>query len=235
MNGDRLVNGRTGTAVAGLLAVVGLGLTMAQTPTMATAGGMSELAKLAAAGGVDALQQMIDVRSPGLRAPGALTQTKGRRIASMKEAFGPKERVLSNERTRPSDDAPAIAYETGNVPGTDLFTPTPGATALPEGAVSAPAFEPLPPTVGPGSIGGGATPPIIVGGGGGGSGGGGGGTPVTTPTPVPTPTPTPGIDNAIPEPATWLSLMLGFFAMGFGLRGSAARQFRRGLNGRAFQ
>ena len=225
MNADDLVNGRTGIAAAAFLAAVGLGLTGAQTPTMAApVSGMSEIAKLAAAGGVDALQQVLDARSPGLRTPGALTQTKARRIGSLKEAFGPKERVLGNGRTRPpvrGSNVPAIAYETGRFNGPGPYTPV-GPATLPWGDVAVADLGPLPPTIGSYPIfGGGATPIIVTGGGGGGSGGGGGGT--------------PGVVSAVPEPATWLSLLIGFFAIGFGLRGTAVRRPSCYLNRRAFQ
>jgi hypothetical protein len=233
MNADDLVNGRTGIAAAAFLAAVGLGLTSAQTPTMAApVSGMSEIAKLAAAGGVDALQQMLDARSPGLRTPGALTQTKARRIGSLKEAFGPKERVLGKGRTRPpvpGSNVPAVAYETGRFNGPGPYTPA-GPATLPWGDVAVADLGPLPPATGPYPIfGGGATPIIVTGGGGGGgsggggsSGGGGGGG-------------TPGVVSSVPEPATWLSLLIGFFAIGFGLRSAAARQPSRPLSRRAFQ
>ncbi|MEO5937912.1 MAG: PEP-CTERM sorting domain-containing protein [Sphingomonas sp.] len=230
MSAGSPLNGRTGIAAAAILATVGLGLTGAQTPTMAASTGMSEIAKLAAKGGVDALQQDLDARSPGARAPGALTQTKARRVASLKEMFGPKERVLSKERTRPGapgSDVPAIAYETGNVTGPGPYGPT-GPAVLPGGDAVVANLDSLPPAVGsyPISNGGGTTPIIVSGGGGGGgsgggggggSGGGGGNT--------------PGVGSPVPEPATWLSLMIGFFAIGFGLRGRRTRR----ISGRAVQ
>jgi hypothetical protein len=228
MNAD-IVNGRTGIAAAALLAAVGLGFTSAQTPTMAApVSGMSEIAKLAEKGGLNAIDAMFDARSPGLRAPGALTQTKGRRIASLKDAFGPKERVLGEGRTRPAsgENPPAIAYETGVIVG-----PGPSVTALPPSDVAGGNQEPLPPVAWLSPNTGDGAPVIVSGGGGGGGsgccaggggGGGGGGT-------------TPGVGSAVPEPATWASLLIGFFAIGFGLRSGSARQPSRRLNGRAFQ
>jgi len=226
MNADDLFNGRTGIAAAALLAAVGLGFTSAQTPTMAApAGGMSEIAKLATKGGLDAVDAMLDARSPGIRTPGALTQTKARRIASLKDAFDPKERVLSGERTRPGDAAPpALAYEQGNVVGPTPYGPV-GPAALPDDTGPFTAEEPLPPAAGFYPVpGGGATPILVGGGGGGGTGGGGsgggssggGGT-------------TPGVGGAVPEPATWLSLLIGFFAIGFGLRGGMTTRPARRL------
>jgi len=219
MNADAIVNGRTGIIVAALLATVGLGLMSAQTPTMAAAyGGMSEIAKLAAKGGLDAIDAMLDARSPGARVPGALTQTKGRKVSTLKEMFKPKERVLSEGRTRPADDEPVVLDDPG------IFTPV-DSVPLPSVDLSDADIEPLHPVAGPRPVPGGGTLPIIVpgGGGGGGSsgGGGGGGT-------------TPGGGGAVPEPATWVSLLIGFFAIGFGLRGGAARQPARPLAGRTF-
>ncbi len=210
---DVLVNGQTGMVAASLLATVGLGFISAQTPIMAAPlDTMSEIAKLATKGGVGAIEAMYDARSPGSRAPGALTQTKARRVASLKDAFNPKERVLSGERTRPVDPAaPAMAYELGDVAG-----PSPAPNALPESAPGIASLESLPPPAWFNPVSGGGVPPIIVGGGGGGGGGsdggggGGGGT--------------PGVGPAVPEPATWASLLIGFFAIGFGLRGGAIRR-----------
>lgn len=230
MKTDDLVNGRTGAATAAILAAVVLGFTSAQTPTMAAATGMSEIAKLAAAGGIDALQQDLDARSPGLRAPGALTQTKGRRISSLRDAFKPKERVLSGERTRPSasaDDPPALAYETGNVTG-GPGAPS-GPVALPDGGGDGVVanFDPVPAAVGSYPVYGGGTTPIVVSGGGGGGTGGGGSGGGSSGGGSDTP---PDVGSAVPEPATWLSLMIGFFAIGFGLRdGSAFRAVGRSV------
>ena len=45
---------------------------------------------------------------------------------------------------------------------------------------------------------------------------------------------TPGVGSAVPEPATWASLLIGFFAIGFGLRGAATRQPRYASAGALF-
>ena len=145
-------------------------------------------------------------RSPGGRAPGALTQTKPSRAkgagrpVELAEVF-PRERVLSNIRTRQPDAfAPADLPEAlfvgpagGAVPGIDTITPS-----VPTGNGGVPIFT-------PGGIG-----PVVPGG-----GGGGGGTdepPPVTPPPV-TPPVTP-----VPEPTTWLMMIAGFFAVGHALR-----------------
>ena len=54
--------------------------------------------------------------------------------------------------------------------------------------------------------------------GGGGTGGGGNPTPDPSPTPTPTPTPTPPPVSTVPEPSTWLMLLMGLFAVGGALR-----------------
>lgn len=154
---------------------------------------------------------VFSARSPGGRAPGALTQTKparskgAQRPVELAEVF-PSERVLSNIRTRQPDEfAPADLPDAlfigpvagpvggGAVPGIDTLAPV-----LPTGVGSVPIFT-------PGGIG-----PIVPGGG----GGGGTGEPPTT-TPV---EPTPPVTPSVPEPTTWLMMIAGFFAVGLGLR-----------------
>jgi hypothetical protein len=141
-------------------------------------------------------------RSPGARAPGALTQTKpsrskgAERPVKLAEVF-PSERVLSNVRTRQPDvpadlpDAlfvgPVAGPAGGVVPGIDAITPI-----VPTGNGGIPIFA-------PGGVG-----PIVPGG-----GGGGGEIPTTPTTPV-----TP----SVPEPTTWLMMIAGFFAVGSALR-----------------
>lgn len=145
-------------------------------------------------------------RSPGGRAPGALTQTKPSRSAGaerpvkLAEVF-PSERVLSNVRTRQPDEfapadlpdalfvGPVAGPAGGAVPGIDAITPI-----VPTGNGGIPIFT-------PGGIG-----PVVPGGGG---GGGGGETPTEPTTPV-----TP----SVPEPTTWLMMIAGFFAIGSALR-----------------
>ncbi|MBN8807282.1 MAG: hypothetical protein J0I47_03450 [Sphingomonas sp.] len=221
MNTHAFVNGRTVSVAAALLTAVALGLTGAQTPTMAAAP-PSEIAKLAAAGGVPALEAMLDLRSPGFRMPGALTQTKLRRIATMEEYFGPKQRVLSKVRTRPivpgrgmpnqPDTVNTVDYVTPNmslVPTEGVGTETPPDDAVgTRSTFAGGSFQPGGTMIFGGGGGSG------VGGGGGVSSGGGG-------------DPTQVVTSAVPEPATWLTLIVGFFAVGFGLRNGPARQPRR--------
>lgn len=153
---------------------------------------------------------LLDQRSPGARAAGALTQTKQRRLASRtshaREPFVPVERVLAGERRRPGDGANIPGF----VPDGGVETPLPGAAPPPVDD----AF--LPPAGVTGAGGGGSSVPVapILDGGGGGSGiGGGGGGGGSEPSPTPTPEPSP-----VPEPATWLLTLTGFTALATALR-----------------
>lgn len=153
---------------------------------------------------------VLGQRSPGARADGALLQVKLPRGLARADR-GPHERVLSGLRTRPG--APALATPGfGPPPPAEvaLLPGGPGEDAIAQGPVPAPlsGF--------PGFFGGGGV--ISGGGGGGGTGGGGtgGGGDTMTP-PVVTPTP-PATVAALPEPATWLTMILGFALMGVALR-----------------
>ncbi|MFS0772879.1 PEP-CTERM sorting domain-containing protein [Sphingomonas sp. 1P08PE] len=138
---------------------------------------------------------ILAARSPGARAPGALTQTK---LAYAPKA--PVERVLGQERARPTAVPPGAAA----VP---LGTPLP---VIPADAFGDPlAGAPAPLGGGPGFSPGVGVPVSGFIPGGGGGGGGGGTTPVDPGTPP---------VSAIPEPSTWLMTILGFFAAGMGLR-----------------
>lgn len=197
-------------------------------------------------------------RSPGVRAPGALTQTKPALASNIGPSapFAPSERVLSNVRTRPAAPIEAgLPGAEGIGPGENLVAnaPTaPTAGGIPiglAGAVPGANFG-----IAPGSGGGGVfgVPPIGGGGGGTPGLGGGGGTPgdgttppgdTTTPPGEATTPPGNGITPpggtvtppggtvtppgggtvvpsvpGVPEPATWLTMLLGFIATGAVLR-----------------
>lgn len=161
-------------------------------------------------GGLTAdLFSLLQARSPGERAEGALAQSKPRRTA-------PFERVLSDSRTRP---APAV-------PGAAPPAATP-ALVLADVPLVQLADAPLAgvpvETLGGVPLGVTQAPPVIFGGGSGGgtpvTGGSGGGTPGTPGTdnqPVVTP---PNVNGAVPEPATW-----GLMLIGFGMVGSLLRR-----------
>ena len=142
---------------------------------------------------------ILAARSPGMRAPGALTQTKLAYAAPR----APVERVLGQERTRPAGAVPAGA------PDTPLVTALP---VIPSDAFGDPGAPPSAFVTAPGltPVGGVPVTGLTPGSPGGGGGGGGGGDPGDGGT-------TPPV-TAVPEPATWLMTILGFFAIGTGLR-----------------
>ena len=155
---------------------------------------------------------LLAKRSPGERAPGAVTQTK---LALLHNPFAPEsdgpfapaERVLSSVRSRPGGPVGATAVP--GVPGAVL----PGGDAVPTGAI-AEAIPSFPNGVGP-VIGGGLVAGIPPGGGGGtGGSGGGGGNNVTPPTTGDVSPPITPPTAAVPEPATWLTMILGLAAVG---------------------
>ena len=144
-------------------------------------------------------------RSPGQRRAGALAQTKAR-YASRAVAPGasPSERVLAGVRSRPG--APAVFDALPDAPG--AAGPAPGAAPVepfasglgvpfaeagfPNALAGAPGFGLVSDTPAPGG-GANAVP---------GSGGGA--------------TPAPAV--AVPEPMTWLTMLVGFLAIGAILR-----------------
>lgn len=153
---------------------------------------------------------VLDARSPGARAPGALTSSKPLKAADVQK------RVLSNLNGTPGAETPAAAAPLAQpaAPAEAPGTVIPAVVAA--GPGEAAAIAPLVVGGAPGAaiLPGVAIAPGVVGGGGGGGGvigGGGGGTGTTPVTPV---TPVP----AIPEPETWLTLLLGFGAIGGAMR-----------------
>ena len=154
-------------------------------------------------------------RSPGERGAAALRQTKMKRVAMMPAAF---EKLLDKNQLA----SPVAASPASN----DVF-PDNG-----EQPVVADAFVPVAqddahsglPGDAPGNPGphGGFFPMIpggfVVGGGGGGGGGGDNcDSPVACGTPTGEPNPPP-VMVSIPEPGTWLMIIVGFFALGGLLR-----------------
>lgn len=139
-------------------------------------------------------------RSPGTRT-GALLPTKPDiHLAAGAAPFGPTERVLAPVRTRPPIDF-----------GSEALVPE---MVFPE--VEAPVFvAPVTASVGPGGPLPGLPfiPPAI------------GGDPVLPPPGGEEPEPPPGgPPPAIPEPATWATMILGFFSIGWALRRSRRRR-----------
>jgi hypothetical protein len=134
-------------------------------------------------------------RSPGSRGGGALLQTKPGRAPLKPE--GPHERVLPLVRERPpvSD----LAEESPLLPPAP-FASSELARYAPEGAST----DALP---GAGS----AFPSSIL------------GAPTGTDSP-PAQSPAPPTPPGVPEPATWLTMIIGFFAIGAALRHPGARR-----------
>jgi len=141
---------------------------------------------------------IMTARSPGERGHGAMfnvKQTKRPRQVANLRPRGPRERVLSTVRER---------SPSGIVPGGDL-------PIVPAGFV--PDLAPVTPdALGPLGLGGGDSfgpPPVFP------TGPGGNIPGVPGPTPTPTPV-TPG--PAVPEPATWAMMTLGFAITGLAIR-----------------
>lgn len=156
------------------------------------------------------LMALLDARSPGEREKGALTSTKVRKLAT--NGVKPRERALG-KIVQPSAAPPAEFVEALTPPGT---------------IVAAPPVAP-PPTLAdviPGLPGSAAPPGVgLVGSPGGGAPGVPGapsvpGTPGTPGTPQ-----NPDVPSAVPEPATWMMMLLGF-----GVIGSSMRRRRPGLS-----
>ena len=141
------------------------------------------------------LVALFDQRSPGERTKGELA------IDKQRSAARPQQRALG--KVRPALPAPFVKALTTPIPD---FVPE----AVPVVGLS----SPLIPSVLPGPAFG-PTPAVFVGGGGGpgggggGPGGGGGGPPGIEVPPVVAP---------VPEPATWLSMILGFYILARALR-----------------
>lgn len=148
---------------------------------------------------------ILEGRSPGVRPSGALAQSKPRKPVPL-GAAKPSERVLANVRTRPI--VPAVMTVDGTqgpfAPVPALFDPTaPAQNAL--ASTSEPA-----PIVNAGNGGGGLLPNVpggFVAGGGAPATGAAGGIPAT-PAPV----------TPVPEPQTWVMMILGFLMVGQSLR-----------------
>jgi len=163
-------------------------------------------------------------RSPGGRGAGALLSTKPGKQAALMDP-GPEERVLSQVRDRDPDfgGLPAL-------PGLDdpAFAPDPGVDGLPGGGGFPGGGGGGGGPGGGGFPGGGGGPfagpfsPQFIPGGGGPPGGGppgsdppGSGPPGTDP---PGGGGIPPVTSAVPEPATWAVMILGFFAVGAAAR-----------------
>jgi hypothetical protein len=162
---------------------------------------------------------IFDARSPGARQADALRQTKPghpKYLAALALPAGPEERVLASVRDRPPEPDLALApplLAPNSLVGPDAapglpFLPT---TSAPGAGLTPAAFTPgnfgsLPPPGGlllpPNQTPTGGTPP-------GGGSPPGGGPPGGGP---------PGGGGPVPEPATWMMMVMATFAVGAALR-----------------
>lgn len=184
---------------------------------------------------------IFDQRSPGAR-KGALLQTKHRYRSSPIERVAPGEAAPEAAAADPAVDAPEVkampfivpqgsgdpvADPAPSSPGIATFSPPP--SGAPKTALISPASGgggvPVDPGTsssgGPGTSSGG--PGTSSGGPGSSTGGTSSGGPIITP-------PEPPIPSAVPEPATWLQMIVGMFAIGIALRHKARAKLRRQIN-----
>lgn len=139
---------------------------------------------------------ILSDRSPGERSGAALVQSKPHM------QVGPTERVLSPVLDRP---APYIPADLDNLPERAMEVVNPGQALAP----GAPPVGGNPPLPIPGVPGGAIIPPPPGGGGGGGGG---------NPPPPPGPPPPPPVVTPVPEPATWIMMIVGVGMIGWQLR-----------------
>ena len=143
---------------------------------------------------------MLAERSPGARTTAELTKTKRKHLASQ-----PHERALGKIRrpVLPSQFLKALApgLETADLPPVVDLNPLIGPTAPPITLAEISPGDTLAGPPGPSS------PGIPIAGGGG---------PIFSPPPMNTPPPI--LPPAVPEPATWAMMLLGFLGLGVQLR-----------------
>lgn len=196
--GIAVIAGLCGLALVSTVAVSHISSSASAASGAGGAGGASRGAALLAAMVRDPLA-FLAMRSPGERGS-ALLNSKPSRVAS--EADEPTERVLATVRERPpgyASEEPPVFWDAGvtpleNIPP-DQLLPLAALGPAPE-AELVQGF--MPPILGPGA--GGFNP---------GSGPEGGTQPAP---PIP-----------VPEPATWLTMILGLFAIGSSIRRGRAR------------
>lgn len=159
------------------------------------------------------LLALLDERSPGARDPNALSSVKPERLADVARSPNPRERVLSQVRERPGPGVTGLGPTLADAAAPlSLVLPETAAQAVPPGLAE----------IGP--SGGGGTNLIPAGGPPGLIAGIVPGSPGAVPETQPTTTPIP---SAIPEPATWATMIVGLFTL-------AALRRRRGWPTRRF-
>lgn len=171
---------------------------IASAPLAVTTFGPNGLS-LPAVGAAERLMSMLDARSPGEREQGALTQSK------------PRKQVARSERPANPDGSPLERLARAVVPA-----PPPAMPAIPPAAAIVPIIPPaVADVISPGGIGSASLPggsAVIIGAAPPGSGGGSSAPPVGAVPPV-------DVTSPVPEPSSWLMMLLGF-----GVIGAAARR-----------
>jgi len=185
---------RGGLAIVGIGAAAALSVATISNPWLGRAvhQGISDSLH-----GVETVAAMLADRSPGARPESALANLKHKRQAALHERGLPKIRAPYG---------PPTAYEALATPPIAPIAPLP----------QAPLFATiagLPPVVPPGNGGGAGGPPILSNIPGPGGGGG-----FSPPGVLATPQAPPTLAEAVPEPASWAMMLLGFALMGRALR-----------------
>jgi hypothetical protein len=189
----------------------GLGVYVGAGGTVMGVGPSEAVAAVASATGVPDPMRLLGMRSPGARDGDSLRTTKPPRHAGV-----PHERVLTSFREHEvTPPVPGIPFVGLDVPPFPVDLPFEVGGSYPGVPSSGGGF--LPGVPGGGPIGGG-----LIGGGGGPIGGGGGDLLPGTPE-------VPVVTAPVPEPATWVSMILGFAIAGGSLRRSRAMRRRETL------
>ena len=206
-------------ATAGIIAVVGISSTPVGQRLFAEIGISKTFAQTtdAAARMVQKTSNAVQAflgRSPGAR--GATDIMKGKAKSKLAEntpplgGSKPTQRALGKTFDEPLQSLAGPLAPAAPIEFLPLDTSSSGAT-LPAIAL------PIP-------VGGGFFSPVTGGFGGGIGGGGGGGGDTPTPPPPPPPPAPPPIAAAVPEPSTWMLLLIGFAAVGASLRRAKSNQ-----------
>jgi hypothetical protein len=171
--------------------------------------------------------QLLTDRSPGERTEAQLTKHRAAHVLAEREAAPELPKVLSDVLAAPG---PAAVVQSALAP-----VPVPEFATISSAPAIAAAMLPGPGGgvfIGGGSGGGGGgsggggggSGGGGGGGGGGGSGGGGGGSTPGQPTPLTPSTPETPDTPAVPEPGTWMTMLLGFGLIGATLRRQRSQQ-----------
>ena len=165
----------------------------------------------------ETLSMLLSDRSPGKRTSATLTKTKAAKARELARNLAPHQRALARNLVPQQRALPKVQPAKPNPSFGEVLLGQPPATLI---AAAPAALQVLPPIALAGTspaIGGIFIPPA---GGGGGGGGGGPGPVAEVPPPTTVVTPPANIP-AVPEPATWMMLLIGFFGCGLMVRRSA--------------